>query len=124
MILEPNVIVLYVDDLAITSQFYQNLLGIKPEEASPTFHSFTLSNGMSLALKAKHSVIPPTEAKSGNGELAFTVDNNQKVDELFAAWQAKKIDILLPPAQVPFGYTFVALDPDGHRLRVASIGKA
>lgn len=124
MILEPSVIVLYVEDLAITSQFYQNLLGIKPEEASPTFHSFTLSNGMSLALKAKHSVMPPTETKSGNGESAFTLDSNQKVDELFAAWQAKKIDILLPPTQVPFGYTFVALDPDGHRLRVASIGKA
>lgn len=124
MILEPNVIVLYVDDLARTSQFYQDLLGIKPEEASPTFHSFTLSNGMSLALKAKHSVMPPTEEKSGNGELAFTLDSNKKVDELFAAWQAKKISILLPPAQVPFGYTFVALDPDGHRLRVASLGKS
>lgn len=124
MILEPNVMVLYVDDLAITSQFYQDLLGIKPEEASPTFHSFTLSNGMSFALKARHSVMPPIEAKSGNGELAFTLDSHQKVDELFATWQAKKIDILLPPTQVPFGYTFVALDPDGHRLRVAFIGKA
>ncbi len=124
MILEPNAIVLYVDELARTSQFYQDLLGIKPEEASPTFHSFTLSNGMSLALKAKHSVMPPTEAKSGNSELAFTLDNKQKVDELFATWQAKKIDIPLPPTQVPFGYTFIALDPDGHRLRVAFIGKA
>lgn len=124
MILEPNVIVLYVDDLAITSQFYQNLLGIKGEEASPTFHSFTLSNGMSLALKAKHSVTPPTEEKSGNGELAFTLDSNQKVDELFDAWQAKEISIISPPTQVPFGYTFVAIDPDGHRLRVASLGKS
>lgn len=124
MILEPNVIVFYVDDLARTSQFYQDLLGIKPEEASPTFHSLKLSNGMSLALKAKHSVMPLIKAKSGNGELAFTLDSNQKVDELFAAWQAKQIDILMPPTQVPFGYTFVALDPDGYRLRVVSIGKS
>lgn len=124
MILEPNVIVLYVDDLAITSQFYQNLLGIKPEEASPTFHSFTLQNGMSLALKAKYSVMPPTEEKRGNGELAFTLDSNQKVDELFAVWQAKEISIISPPTQVPFGYTFVAIDPDGHRLRVAYLEKS
>jgi len=123
MILEPNVIVLYVDDLTRTSQFYQDLLGIKPEEASPTFHNFTLSNGMSLALKARHSVIPPTEEKSGNGELAFTLDSIKKVDELFAAWQTKEISIIFPPTRVPFGYTFVALDPDGHRLRVASLGK-
>lgn len=123
MILEPNVVVLYVDDLAITSQFYQDLLGMKPEEASITFHSFTLSNGMNLALKARHSVVPPTEAKSGNGELAFTLDDNKKVDELFSEWQAKGISIIFPPSQVPFGYTFVALDPDGHRLRVAALGK-
>lgn len=124
MILEPNVIVLYVDELAITSQFYQDLLGIKPIEASITFHSFTLSNGMSLALKARHSVVPFTEAKSGNGELAFTLDNNKKVDELFAEWQSKGISIIFPPTQIPFGYTFVALDPDGYRLRVAFLEKS
>ena len=124
MILEPNVIVLYVDDLAIASQFYQDLLGLKPIEASTTFHSFTLSNGMSLALKARHSVVPSTEEKSGNGELAFTLDDPKKVDELFAEWQAKGVSIVFPPSQVPFGYTFVALDPDGHRLRVAFLGKS
>lgn len=35
MILEPNVIVLYVNDLARTSQFYQDLLDTKPIDASP-----------------------------------------------------------------------------------------
>ncbi len=124
MLIEPNVIVLYVDKLAIASQFYQDLLGIKPEEASVTFHSFKLSNGMRLALKAKYSVVPPTEEKSGNGELAFTLNSDKKVDELFAKWQAKKISIIFPPTQMPFGYTFVAIDPDGHRLRVASLGKS
>jgi catechol 2,3-dioxygenase-like lactoylglutathione lyase family enzyme len=123
MMLEPNVIVLYVDDLAIASQFYQDLLGLKPIEASITFHSFILSNGISLALKARHSVVPLTEEKSGNGELAFTLDDHKKVDELFAEWQAKGVSIIFPPSQAPFGYTFVALDPDGHRLRVASLGK-
>lgn len=124
MILEPSVIVLYVDDLAIIGNFYQDILKITPEEISPTFHAFKLSNGMSLALKSKNSVVPPTEGKSGNSELAFTLDSNKKVDELFAEWQAKGISIIFPPSQVPFGYTFVALDPDGHRLRVASLGKS
>ena len=123
MRIEPNVMALYVQDLARSSLFYQDLLGKKPTEASPTFHSFILSNGMILALKAQHSVVPPSEVKSGNTELACTVESLQKVDELFAACQSKKITIIFPPAQVPFGYTFVALDPDGHRLRVASIAK-
>ena len=123
MILEPTAIVLYVDNLAISSKFYQDLLGIKPEEASPTFHSFTLSNGMGLGLKAKHAVEPPAK-KNGGGELAFTLDNNKKVDALFAEWQEKAINMALPPTVVPYGYTFVALDPDDNRLRVVSLGKS
>ena len=123
MILEPTAIILYVDNLVISSTFYQDLLGIKPEEASPTFHSFTLSNGMGLGLKAKHTVEPPSD-KNGGGELAFTLDNNKKVDALFAEWQEKAINMALPPTVVPYGYTFVALDPDDNRLRVVSLGKS
>ena len=123
MILEPTAVVLYVDNLAISSQFYQDFLGIKPEKASPTFHTFTLSNGMGLGLKTRHAVEPPAD-KNGSGELAFTLDNNKKVDELFAEWQEKDINMALPPTVVPYGYTFVALDPDDNRLRVVSLGKA
>jgi predicted enzyme related to lactoylglutathione lyase len=124
MLLEPSAIVLYVDNLAVSSKFYQDLLGISPEAASPTFHTFTLSNGMSFALKVKHMIEPPSNGKNGNNELAFTLDNNKKVDELFTKWQAKEIDIILPPSLVPYGYTFVALDPDGNRLRVVSLKKS
>ena len=120
MILEPTAVVFYVDDLAKSCQFYQDLLGIKPEEASPAFHSFTFSNGMGLGLKARHTVEPPAD-KNGSGELAFTVDNNKTVDALFAAWEKKEINMLLPPTTVPYGYTFLALDPDGNRLRVVSL---
>lgn len=123
MILEPTAIILYIDNLAISSKFYQDLLGIRPEEASPTFHSFTLSNGMGLGLKAQHAVEPPADKNSG-GELAFTLDNNKKVDALFAEWQEKDINMALPPTVVPYGYTFVALDPDDNRLRVISLGKS
>jgi predicted enzyme related to lactoylglutathione lyase len=119
MILEPTAVVLYVDNLAISSKFYQDLLGIKPEEASPTFHAFTLSNGMGLGLKAKHAVEPPAD-KSGSGELAFTLDNNKEVDALFAEWQEKDLNMELHPTAMPYGYIFLALDPDGNRLRVVS----
>ena len=122
MIFEPTTIVLYVEHILISSQFYQDLLGIKADDTSPTFHTFRLSNGMSLGLKANHAVEPPTE-KSGRGELAFTVDNNNKVDTLFVEWQEKGIKMALPPTIVPYGYTFLALDPDGNRLRVVSLGK-
>ncbi|KTD59123.1 bleomycin resistance protein [Legionella shakespearei DSM 23087] len=120
--IEPKAIILYVDDLAVSTQFYQELFGKKPQEESPTFNSFTLSNGMSLGLKASPSVLPPVDEKTRGGELAFTVDAPHKVDELFVHWQSKGTKILQTPTTVTFGYTFLALDPDGNRLRVVSLG--
>ncbi len=121
MLLKPAVIVLYVEDITTSSRFYQNILGINPEEASPSFHSFAFSKEMSLALKAQHTVEPPPEGKNGHGELAFVLDNQKQVDELFIEWQAKAMTISQLPGFMPYGYTFVALDPDGHRLRVVSL---
>ncbi|KTC66280.1 bleomycin resistance protein (plasmid) [Legionella adelaidensis] len=121
MSLEPNAIILYVENLAISSHFYRDLLSTNPEEASPTFNAFRLSNGMSLGLKAKHAVEPSPHNTSGNGELAFIRHSDKEVDELFAKWQEKRIHIIFSPDRVPYGYTFVALDPDGNRLRVISL---
>ncbi len=123
MMFEPSVIVLYVENLALSSNFYRDLMGITPTEHSPSFHEFKLSNGMSLSLKAKHTVEPPMDKNNGNGELAFTVHDHKKVDELFARWQAKKIHIIHPPTSVPYGYTFLGQDPDANRLRVVSVEK-
>lgn len=119
--LKPSAVVLYVDNLSVSSAFYQNLFAINPLEESPTFHSFQLSNGMGLALKAKHSVVPTYDGNGTHSELAFTLENHKKVDEIFVTWQAKEIEMLMPPTVMPYGYTFVALDPDGHRLRVISL---
>lgn len=120
MIIEPSAVVLYVNTLEISNPFYQDLLGIKPEVASPTFSSFTLSNGMGLGLKAKHAAEAPV-SENGSGELAFTCDTNEEVDALFVAWQKKEISMVHPPLHLPYGYTFLALDPDGNRLRVVSL---
>lgn len=121
MLLEPNAIVLYVEDLVIASSFYQDLLGLTPKEQSPTFHGFTLSNGMGIGLKVRRTVMPSATHENGAGELAFTVANRKTVDELFIQWQAKQLTILCSPNQLPYGYTFVALDPDGNRLRVVAL---
>lgn len=123
MIIEPSAVVLYTEDIAISSDFYQYLLGIKPEKASPTFISFILSNGMCLGLKSKHAVEPPAD-EQGSSELAFTVDTLNQVDVLFTQWQKKGIRIAQQPTVASYGYTFVALDPDNNRLRVVALGKS
>ncbi|MBS0358508.1 MAG: VOC family protein [Proteobacteria bacterium] len=115
--------VFYVDNLTTSELFYRELLGINPEESSPTFRKFKLSNEMALGLKDKRHVMPLNTGGNGGSELVFTVTKNDQVDTLFLEWKQKGIRIEQSPTHLPFGYTFLALDPDGHPLRVVSLDK-
>lgn len=114
----PNFLILYVDSPAASGTFYSGLLGRDPVEASPTFVLFALDGGLMLGLWSRHTVAPAAAAAGGGGELAFTVKTAEAVDTTHADWQARGLAIAQAPVALDFGRTFVALDPDGHRLRV------
>ena len=115
---DPNFIILYVDSPAISAQFYTDLLGKQPIDASPAFVMFALGSGAMLGLWSRQNVQPAPTASVGGNELAFSVANNDEVDSIYADWCSRRLEILQKPTQLGFGYTFVVLDPDGHRLRV------
>jgi len=115
---DPNFIMLYVDNPAISTLFYENLLGKQPVESSPTFAMFILASGIKLGLWSKHDVEPAAPTTIGGSELVFTAQDNHHVDKIYADWHDRGLPIAQQPTQMDFGYTFVALDPDGHRLRV------
>jgi len=115
---DPNFIILYVDSPANSAQFYAGILETPPIEASPTFIMFALASGVMLGLWARASVAPATTVSAGSGELAFALANNDRVNAKYADWCERSLPIAQTPVQMDFGYTFVALDPDGHRLRV------
>jgi predicted enzyme related to lactoylglutathione lyase len=110
----PTFILLYVADNAVSVPFYTTLLGRPPVESAPTFAMFALDGGMMLGLWRKDGVAPPANPPGGH-ELAFTTPD---LDATHTTWQAQGIQILQPPTDMDFGRTFLALDPDGHRLRV------
>ncbi len=116
--MNPNFILLYVANPASSVAFYEKLLERKPIEASPNFAMFALKDGLMLGLWARHDVSPKAESLAGASEVAFTVENTGMVDETHAAWQRNGIPIAQAPVTLDFGRTFVAVDPDGHRLRV------
>ena len=118
MTIHPDFTILYVDNPPASTEFYKDLLGAEPVEASPTFSLFVLQNGMKLGLWSRHTVEPKASVTGGGGELAFRVETDAQVDETFAVWKAKDIAILQQPGTMEFGHTFTAADPDGHRLRV------
>jgi predicted enzyme related to lactoylglutathione lyase len=115
--IDPNFILLYVSSPASSAAFYENLLGKPAVESSPTFAMFALDSGVMLGLWAKHTV-QPAATLAGGGEVAFAVADNSVVSDLYTDWLERGLAIAQVPTRMDFGYTFVALDPDGHRLRV------
>ena len=111
--------ILYVDSPAASVAFYEALLGLAPAESSPTFALFALPSGAGIGLWSRHTVQPAAVVAGGGGELAFVVEN---VDAVHADWAARGLTIAQPPTDLDFGRTFVALDPDQHRLRVFKPG--
>ena len=76
---------------------------------------FPLAPSAALGLWSRHTVEPSAVAAGGGTEVAFTAEN---IDAVHEDWAARGLPILQPPTDLDFGRTFVALDPDGHRLRV------
>jgi catechol 2,3-dioxygenase-like lactoylglutathione lyase family enzyme len=115
---DPNFIILYVENIPQSAAFYADLLGRAPAESSPNFAMFPLSSGVMLGLWARHDVKPAPIASGGGAEICIAVTHVEAVDSLHTEWRGRGLTIIQPPTKMDFGHTFVACDPDGHRLRV------
>jgi catechol 2,3-dioxygenase-like lactoylglutathione lyase family enzyme len=116
---DPNFIILYVDNPPASAEFYAELLGKPAVESSPTFAMFALPSGVMIGLWSRHTVEPAASADVGGGsEVAFAVESRNQVTALFNTWTSRGLRVAQKPVDMDFGHTFVALDPDGHRLRV------
>ena len=107
----------YVADVRTSRDFYAALLDLTPVEDDPGFALFVLPSGLALGLWARDTVTPPVGVGSATGELGFKVTSMPAVDELYDRWRKQGAEQLLPPTDLPFGRSFVILDPDGNRLR-------
>jgi predicted enzyme related to lactoylglutathione lyase len=115
---QPNFMVLYVDSPKASGDFYSSLLGREPAQASPAFVLFALESGLMLGLWSREAVQPPPTASNGGTEVCVAVAGPPAVDAMHAEWKGRGVQILQSPTELGFGRSFVALDPDGHRLRV------
>ncbi|MGJ4939203.1 VOC family protein [Bradyrhizobium sp. HKCCYLS1011] len=111
-------LILYVDNPPASATFYSGLLERPIIEQAPTFAMLPLRDGIMLGLWSRQAVEPPANGAAGAGEIAFVVIDTGEVDRLHADWASRGLTIAQPPTRMDFGYTFTALDPDGHRLRV------
>lgn len=113
-----NFLIFYVEKPEASAAFYSALLQRPPLESSPTFALFALDSGLMLGLWSRYTVEPAAAGRGGASELAFTVADADAVDQRHVDWSLRGLPILQAPTDMDFGRSFVALDPDGHRLRV------
>ncbi len=115
---EFTFLLLHVKDHAASAALYHELLGIPIVEQKPDIALLPLRDGVMLGLWATETVEPESTGQSGASEVTFAVADATAVEATHAEWKRRGLTIIQPPTQMSFGTTFVALDPDGHRLRV------
>lgn len=103
-----------------SAAFYSQYLGIKPIQQSPTFVIFALTNGVMLGFWSAYTVEPRVISLPGASEVCFAVED---VDAIYNAWGSQGITIIQKPTDMDFGRTFVAIDPDGHRIRIYKLAE-
>ncbi|MBW5407113.1 VOC family protein [Morganella morganii] len=117
---KPNSIILYVRDTEKSTCFYTKLLNAEPDEQYSEFSVFALSDNMILGLQAKSGIDPAPQPCIGGVEICMSDVSNREVDDIYRRWCEPGVKIIMKPVILDFGYTFVATDPDGHRLRVCT----
>lgn len=115
---EFSFILLHVADHDASAAFYSQALGLPVVERKDDFAMLPLREGVMLGLWNRATVEPAGTGQSGASEVAFTLPDAAAVEAAHAAWQGRGLTILQPPTAMVFGTTFLALDPDGHRLRL------
>ena len=111
-----NYLLLAVANPAKSAAFYTKLLGIEPVENSRTFVLYVLPNGIKIGLWIADEIEPKAKP-AGGVEISFTEDSKDAVRATYEAWRAAGAKIVQEPIDMDFGFTFVAEDLDGHRLR-------
>ena len=114
----PNLILLYVNDPLASAAFYENLFELPPVARFPTYVAFTFPNGLSVGLWSTQAKNFVSGGSGHRSELAFMVPDDEAIRRLQERWAAAGAAIEQPLHQAVFGLTFVATDPDGHRIRV------
>lgn len=115
---EFNFLLLHVQDHVASAALYHALLGVPVVDQKPDISILLLRDGVMLGLWSRETVEPAGTGQSGSSEVTFAVADAAAVETTHAAWRQRGLTVIQPPTRMSFGTTFVALDPDGHRLRV------
>lgn len=116
--LTPNLLLFYVKNPLESALFYENIFSRRPIASFPTYVAFSFENGFTFSLWSTQAQNFVSGGAGHRSELAFMVKDELIVRELRKQWGKFGVVIEQDLHEAVFGLTFVALDPDGHRIRV------
>ncbi len=112
-------VIVYVNDMAKSTTFYRDVLGIPLDYAAPGWTQFK-SRGAALVLHPKVAAhetpagVGGQAAANGNAtHLAFRVDD---LDAAYRKLSAQSVKFLAPPATAGFGKHVTLFDPEGNAI--------
>ena len=111
-----NYVLLAVRNPRESATVYTQLLGCTPVVNSETFVLYVLPTGLKVGLWLESEAEPKPKAPGGV-ELSFTEESREAVLQTHDAWKQLGLEVLQAPTDMPFGFTCVFEDLDGHRLR-------
>lgn len=126
MTLQVTAIMIGVEDLGRSKQFYGEGLGCGIDQDHPTFVSFDLGDGSpSLALYPREAAAQdagvPSEGSGFRGvSFHYIVPSREAVDEVMGKAAAAGGGIVKEAAEAQWGYFGYFSDPDGYLWKVAS----
>ncbi|GLT19098.1 glyoxalase [Vibrio zhanjiangensis] len=116
-------VVLYVQDVQVSQDFYTQILGCDSKALSATCVEIIFANDTRVLLKQSKSVVPESQVTGGGSELSILVADQITFQALYQSWKTQSVEFAQQPAELPFGMSFVAQDPDEHRIRVTLLNK-
>lgn len=111
-------IVLYVEDVQLSMSFYERVFECQPKLLSPTFAVVEFAENVKITLKQADALTPSSQVRGGGTELSIPATSRIELDNLFEQWKKLSVVFAQEREKSVYGVNFVALDPDGHRLRV------
>lgn len=114
----PNLLLFYVKNPLESALFYEKIFSMKPVASFPSYVAFSFDNGFTFSLWSMQATNFVSGGSGHRAELSFMVKDEEMVRKLRKQWGELGVVIEQDLHEAVFGLTFVALDPDGHRIRV------
>jgi predicted enzyme related to lactoylglutathione lyase len=110
------VLMLGVKDLAKSTTFYRDTLGLQPQGEVPGEFAFFKAGDMMLALSVPHAKPETSPSVVGAMEVVFGVED---VTASYEALKARGVQFIREPRQATgTSWSAVFTDPNGHRLSI------